>query len=115
MRSRTVGIVAASRSNSPFLTPAQSTSATVWTSWPRISLHSARGTHSSSSTRIGNQAGFRLLERCNGNLPGDGREVVKKLVQRVTALDVVDQRLQRNARSDEYRRTAQDVWVGANN
>jgi hypothetical protein len=71
----------ASRSNSPFLTPAQPASATVLTSRPGLSLRSARGTHSSSSTRIGNQASFRLLKRSNGDLACDSREVVKKPVQ----------------------------------
>jgi hypothetical protein len=32
----------------------------------------------------------------------------------MTALDVVDQRLHGNARSDEHRRAAQDVRVGVN-
>src|SRR6185437_11664926 len=98
---RTSNSAAANRSSSPFFTPAQPTSATVLTSWPRISLRSARGTHSSSSTRIGNQVGFCLLKRRNGNLARDAREVVEKLVQRVTALDVVDQRLHGDARSGE--------------
>src|SRR5581483_12350121 len=87
---RTSNSAAANRSNSPFLTPAQPASATVLTSWPEISLRSARGTHSSSSTRIGNQARFRLLERRNGKLTRDGRKVIKELVQRVAAFDVVD-------------------------
>src|SRR5215471_17410786 len=103
---------AASRSSSPFLTPAQPTSATVLTSWPGISLRNARGTHSSSSTRIGNQVSFRLLERGDGNVTRDGREVVKEFIQRMTALDVVDQRLHGDAGSDEHRGAAQDVRVG---
>src|SRR5262249_54892013 len=105
---------AASRSSSPFLTPAQPTSATVLTSWPGISLRNARGTHSSSSTRIGNQVSFRLLERGDGNVTRDGREVVKEFIQRMTALDVVDQRLHGDAGSDEHRGAAQDVRVGMN-
>ena len=78
-------------------------------------MRSARGTHSSSSTRIGNQVGFRLLERRNRNIARDGRKVVKKLVQRVAALDVVDQCLDWDARPVEHRGAAQDIRVGVNN
>src|SRR5580704_10752164 len=112
---RTSNSAAARRSSSPFLTPAQPSSATVLTSWPGRSLRSARGTHSSSSTRIGNQMGFGLLERSNRHVAGDGREVVKERVQRMTALDVVDQRLEGDARSDKHRGAAQDVRIGVNN
>src|SRR5262245_22621615 len=44
----------------------------------------------------------------------DRGEVVKKLLQRMATLDVVDQRLNRNARANKHRGTAQDVRVGAN-
>src|SRR5580700_11282371 len=112
---RTSNSAAARRSSSPFLTPAQPSSATVLTSWPGRSLRSARGTHSSSSTRIGNQMGFGLFQRSYRHVAGDGGEVVKKRVQRMAALDVVNQRLDGDARSDKHRGAAQDVRVGVNN
>src|SRR5580700_8898496 len=74
-----------------------------------------QGTHSSSSTRIGNQMGFGLFERSYRHVAGDGREVVKESVQRMAALDVVDQRLDGDARSDKHRGAAQDVRVGVYN
>src|SRR5882757_3407249 len=79
-----------------------------------MSPRRARGTHSSSSTRIGYQVGFRLLQRRDGNLGCDGREILEKRDQRVTAFDVVDQRLHGNARADEHRRAAQDIRIGVN-
>jgi hypothetical protein len=73
-----------------------------------------RGTHSSSGTRIGDLVGLRLLERSDDNFSRNGGEVVKKLIERVTAFDVVDERLHRYPRANKYRRTAQDVGVRAN-
>src|SRR5713101_850979 len=89
-------------------------SATVLTSWPRSSLRRARGTHSSSSTRIGDQVGLRLLEGSNDNFSSDGGEIVKKLTERVTTFDVVDERLHGNPRANKHRGAAQDVRVRAN-
>src|SRR5262245_3078780 len=94
---------AASCSSSPFFTPAHPASATVVTSWPTSSLRSARGTHSSSNTRIGDQMRLRLLKRGNGNFSSDGGKIVKELLQRVTTFDVVDERLNGNTRADKYR------------
>src|SRR6266705_6257202 len=90
---KTSNSLAASCNNSPFLTPAHPASATVLTSWPGNSFRSARGTHSSSSTRIGDQMYLGLLESRNCKVPADGWEIIKKLIKRVTAFDVVDERL----------------------
>src|SRR5579864_727737 len=108
---KTSNCAAARRSNSPFLTPAHPASATVLTSWPGSSLRRARGTHSSSSTRIGNQVRLGLFKGCHCKLSRDGREVIKKFVQRMAARDVVNGCLYGNARADKHRRATQDVWV----
>src|SRR5208337_2492560 len=112
--SRRSNSFAANCSRSPFFTPAQPASATVMTSWSRNSLRRARGTHSSSNMRIGDQVGLRLLEGSYSNLSCDGRKIVKKLIQRVAAFDVIDKRLHRNTSANKYRRATQDVRVGAN-
>src|SRR5258706_917540 len=111
---RTSKPAAASRSNSPFFPPAPPASATVLTSCPGNWSRSARGTHSSSSTRIGDQVLFRLLERRDRQLPRNGWEVVEKLLQRVAAFQVVDQGLHRDSRADEYWRTTQNLGVRVN-
>ena len=69
---------------------------------------------SSSSTRVGDQVGFRLLEGSNSNFSRDRGEVVKKLIQRMTTFDIVDERMHRNARANENRGAAQDVGVRPN-
>ena len=58
--------------------------------------------------------GFGLLKGRNRNLSGDGRKIIKKLIQGVTTFDVVDERLHGYPRANKYRRTAQDVGVRAN-
>src|SRR5206468_463294 len=97
-----------------FFTPAHPASATVLTSWPGRSLRKARGTHSSSSTRIGDQVVLRLFQSRNSNFPGDRRKIVEKLVQRMTAFNVVDERLHRHTRANKHRGPAQNVGIGAN-
>jgi hypothetical protein len=62
-------------------------------------LRRARGTHSSSSTRIGDQVGLRLFKRSNNDFSTDGGKVVKKSLQRMTAFDVVDERLHNGRRA----------------
>lgn len=56
-------------------------------------MRNARGTRSSSSTRIGDQMSFGLLKCDDNDIPGDGGEVIRKFLQRVAALDVIDERL----------------------
>ncbi len=68
-------------------------SATVRTVWPTSSLPKARGTHSSSNTRIGDQVVLCLFESSNGELARHGGKVVKKFLQRMTSFNVVDEGL----------------------
>lgn len=44
-------------------------------------------------------------------LPPDGRELPEELVQRGSRLQIVEQRLDGHPRTDEHRRTAQDLGV----
>jgi hypothetical protein len=77
-------------------------------------LTEGAGTHSSSSTRIGDQVGLRLLERGNDNFSRDGGKVVKKLTERVTAFNVVDEGLHGDPRANKHRGAAEDVGVRPN-
>ena len=52
---------------------------------------------SSSSTRTCQKAFARELESCNGLFASNGRKLPEKLVQRVTTLDVVKERLDGDA------------------
>lgn len=45
---------------------------------------------------------FSLLKCRDCNFSSDGWKVVKELFQGVLALDVIDERLDRDARADEY-------------
>jgi len=58
--------------------------------------------------------GLRLLKGSNSNFSRYGGEVVKKLLQRMAAFDVVNERLHGNARTYKHRGAGQDVGVGAN-
>src|SRR5215831_9678442 len=111
---KTSNSLAASCNSSPFFTSARPASATVLTSCPGNSFRSARGTHSSSSTRIGDQMCFGLLDGRNRKVPADGGEIIKKLIKRVTAFDVVDERLHGHTRAHKHWRATQDLGVRVN-
>ena len=57
---------------------------------------------------------FGLLKRRNNDIPGDGGEVVKKLLQRMAAFDVIDERLHGHACADKHRGSAQNVGIRVN-
>ena len=56
----------------------------------------------------------RLLQRCNGQIPRNGGEIIKEFFQRLATLDVVDQCLHWHARTHEYRRAAKDLRIRMN-
>lgn len=56
-----------------------------------------------------------LLESSHRESPAHGWKVIKELFQGMAGFDVVNQRLNRDPRSDEYRGAPQDVGVGVNN
>ena len=55
------------------------------------------GRHSSSRTRMGEERLLNLLQGRYGLLPGDGREVLQELGQRLPCLEVIEQRRERHA------------------
>ncbi|OGA53409.1 MAG: hypothetical protein A3F74_05725 [Betaproteobacteria bacterium RIFCSPLOWO2_12_FULL_62_58] len=55
-----------------------------------------------------------LLKGRNSDFPSDRREVVKEFLQRMPALKVIDERLQRNARPNENWSTAENIRIGVN-
>lgn len=61
--------------------------------------------------RIRRQRCTGFFEHGDGLFPGDGREVIEKDFQRVTRFEMVEQRLDRNARPGEDRRAAVDLGV----
>jgi hypothetical protein len=66
---------------------------------------------SSSSTRTSQQGLARELKGGNGLFASDGRKLPEKLVECVAALDVVEQRLYRDAGTNKDGRSAQNLWV----
>jgi hypothetical protein len=102
----------------PFLIPDQPISATVRTTF---GLSSGRcfGTHSSSNTRIGKRQIPGMLKRCDRQLARYAGKTLEELVQRIPALEKVEQCLERHSRSREARRAshnlcvARDGWIHA--
>ncbi len=64
-----------------------------------------------TSPRTGHHALASELKRGNGLFASNGRKLPEKLVQRVAALDVVEERLDRDASADEHGRSAQNLRV----
>jgi len=52
------------------------------------------------------------LERCYGLIATDGREVVKKVVEPITRLEIVDEGLHRDTGAPKNRCAPQDFGVG---
>lgn len=55
-----------------------------------------------------------LFKGSYGLLATNGREIVQELVERVPALEVVDEGTEWNSRADENRRSAQDLRIDVN-
>ena len=49
------------------------------------------------------------------DVPAHGWEIIKELFKGVSALDIVNQRLNRDAGSNEHRGTTEDVGIGVHN
>lgn len=69
------------------------------------------GRFSSRRTRTGQDAVASLLERRDGLLPPHRGELTQKLIQGVTAFEVVEERLDGHASADKDGRPAQDLGV----
>ena len=79
------------------------------------SVRSPRGTHSSRSTRIGEEVRLRLFKGGDRYRSAHGREIVQKFFERVPALDVVNQCLNGDPRTDENRSASEDVRIRMDN
>src|SRR5213594_1853466 len=99
------------RKSSPFVMPAQPRPATVSTLWPWSVAARSSGSCSSRRTRTSQQRSAREVEHRDRLVASHGRELAKKLVQRLAPFEVLEQRLYRNACADEYRRAPEDVRI----
>lgn len=64
---------------------------------------------------MGEQRLLRLLESRNRLLSGHSREIVQKFIQRIAALKVIEQGLERNSRAHEDRCAPENPWIAVNN
>jgi len=90
---------------------AQPRPTTVSTSWPWSSGARSTGRCSSRRTRTGQERVACEVERGDGLVSPHGRELPEELVERVAALKVVEEGLDRHPGADEDRSATQDVGV----
>ena len=64
---------------------------------------------------MGEQGLLRLLESRNRLLSGHSREIVQEFIQRIAALEVIEQGLERNARAHEDRSAPENLRIAVNN
>ena len=62
------------------------------------------------SSRTGQEC-LGFFERGDGGLAADRREVIEELIQAITRLEIVDQRIDGHAGSAKARSAAQDLWT----
>lgn len=108
----------ASARSFPFLNEAHPICGTVLTKWPDKSRASFRSTHSSMRIFTSNcceHPFFGLFQKSHHLFSRNGRKSIQKFINRVAALDVVDQRFRRNSCSRETRRAAHDFTIGDDN
>ena len=73
-----------------------------------------RGTDSSRSSRTLLHQSCGFFKRSNGLFPRNCWKMVEKALKRITSLDIVEQRLNRDPRAAEHRCPAHDVRVAVN-
>src|SRR4051812_2456364 len=91
--------------SSPLRLPDHPISTTVLISCPGNWRRRRLGTHSSSSSRISLGHAACELEGSDGLFATDAGKVLQELVERVTALEIVVERLHRHSRPDKDRRS----------
>ena len=91
--------------------PDQPAACTVLTSCPVNSAERARGRFSSSRTRTGQNGIPSQIERGERLLLRDRRELIEKLVERLSSFQVVEQCLNRHPRAAEDRHAPRDFRV----
>jgi len=52
-----------------------------------------------------------MLKGMHREITGHGGKVFEELIQRLSAFEIIKQRLERDSRSAEDRRAAQNIWV----
>jgi len=104
----------ASRNSAPFFRPVQPCSWTVLISCPTNSRAKRRGTHSSSRTRIGDQAFLRLFERGNREFAAHGRKVIQEHFERTAAFEIVHERLEGHPRPDKHGSSSECLGIAVN-
>ena len=100
-----------SSQGSPFRLLAQPISGAVRTPWPGSSRFNPRGRHSSSRTRTIEKRFLGLFECSDRLLPGNRWEIFQEIAERLSGLEIVDQRLERHTCADEHGRPAHDFGI----
>lgn len=75
------------------------------------SFAKSTGIDSSSRTRTGHHLRARVFQCGYGLLAPHGRKLAQKLLKAVASFEVIEERLNRDARADEHRRSTEPVWV----
>jgi hypothetical protein len=97
-----------------FRSPAQPIRVAILTVCPASRGPSFRGRHSSRRMRAGKERFFRYLERLDCLLAAHGREIVEELVETVPSFEVIDEVLDRHARTHENWNASEYLWVRMN-
>src|SRR5262245_20892256 len=101
-------------SKAPFLKPLRPSWATVLSSGRSSSAASSIGSDSSRRMRTLGQEVASQLERRYGLFTRHRREGAQEILETVPCLQVVDEVLDRNARSHEYRCAAHRLGIAVN-
>ena len=101
----------ARRSSSPLLVPDQPAACTVVTRCPASSATRSRGRFSSSRTCTFQHGASGEGERGKRLIARNGGKLVQEALERLSTLQIVEQRRHRHARPDEDRCAAADVRV----
>src|SRR3954469_21571250 len=64
------------------------------------------------SRDLRNERLTRLFKKCEDLVPADARIVLEEVLDRIAALEKVDQRINRHSGTDKHRRTAKNLRVG---
>src|SRR5438876_11068053 len=91
--------------------PAHPRPTTVSTLCPWSVTARSTGSCSSRRTRTSQQRDARKIQRGDGLVALHGRELPQKLVQGFAALEVIEERLYRDACPDEYGRATENLGI----
>ena len=91
-----------------------STTPMVCAASPVRSRAKSTGTDSSRRTRTGHYLVAGVFERRDGLFAPHRRELMQKLLKAIAGFEIVEQRLNGNARAHEHGRAAEPIWVAMN-